>query len=479
MINMSEDVTHLFKQAQDWFQHSPDEQIPLERWRKNFISTDSRMSISDDVTIVNVVSKEIIPVLAAISLGASTQQLAAIMLHHQVTATDLTRCNYLSAMKLYTGKPKTNLSPWNVIRRMVEAFCSQPVLTQQFLNDYPLAYKSPEHQIAVLLSNQPELWPVTKARKFIDSIDAGTHETGFVYDFLDLSTLEMAQIDFNDLTDKEILLILERSGQLCLEATVEYGFTNEFFIDLLKKPDDQGTIARNRILEAINQVDDPALIHRIIQRIAETQPMVWYGGTGAAPLLAEVAQSLDQAKYGVLTTNMVLKLAILTQPGLKGLVITNHELLNEPCFDALVSAPQNVLSQLHAELINVDSNAFKTLHFKAISNAFWEGMPTQDVTIPALQDLLTHALIALERYRERLDNPSAGFKKSVHSSDAQDQVRQLVQYAASRIDADYEWMSSLSSSTKAFLAGNGFELKKLNGINNKDRGKLLEDQLGL
>jgi hypothetical protein len=479
MINMSEDVTPLFKQAQDWFQTSPDEQIPLERWRKNFVSTDSRMSINDGVTIVNVVSKEIIPVLAAISLSASTQQLAAIMLHHQVTATDLARCNYLSAMQLYFGKPKTNLSPWNVARRMIEAFCSEPDLTKHFLNDYPLAYKSPELQIAVLLSNQPELWPVTKARKFIDAIDAGTLDAGFVYDFLDLSTLEMAQIDFNDLTDNEILLILERSGQLCLEATVEYGFTNEFFIDLIKKPDDKGTIARNRIIEAINRVENPTLIQRITQRIAETLPMAWNGGTGAEPLLAEVGQSLDQAKYGVLTTNMVLKLAILTQPGLKGLVITNHELLNEPCFDALVSAPHNVLSQLHAELIDVDSRAFKTLHFKAISNAFWDGMPTQDITIPALQDLLTHTLTALERYRERLDNPSAGFKKSVHSSEAQNQVRPLVQYAASRIDADYQWMSSLSSATKAFLAGNGFELKKLHGINNKDRGHLLEDQLGL
>jgi hypothetical protein len=476
---MSEDVSHLFNKALDWFKGSPDEQIPLELWRKGFGSASSRLSISDGVTIVDNVSSAIIPVLAAISLGATTEQLSEIMLHHQVTATDLARCNYLSALKLYTGQPKSNLTPWSVARRMVEAFCSKPVLTKEFLSDYPLTSKSPEHQIAVLLSDQPDLWPVTKARKFIGDIDAGRLQAGFIYDFLELSTLEMAQIDFNYLTNKEILLILDRSGQFCLEATVEYGFTNEFFLELLKKPNAEGTVARNRILEAINSVEDSTLIKQIIHRIAECLPTVWNGGIGGAQLLAEVRQNLDQAKYGELTTSMVLKLAVLTQPGLRGLVITSHELLNEPCFDALVSRPQSVLSQLHAELISVDVKAFRTLHFKSICNAFWEGMPDQDISIPSLQELFTHTLKAFELYRERLDNPSSGFIKSVYSSAAQDQLRPLMQYAACRIDTDYEWLSSLPSPTKAFLAGNGFELKKINGINNKDRGKLLEDQLGM
>lgn len=479
MQNVSEDVTHLFKQAVAWFKDSPYEQMPLERWRKAFGSASSRMSISDGVTIVDNVSNAIIPVLAAISLGATTKQLSEIMLHHQVTATDLGRCNYLSALKLFTGQPKSNLTPWNVARRMIKAFCSNPVLTKEFLSDYPLTNKSPEHQVAVLLSDQPELWPVTKARNFIGEIDAGRLEVGFIYDFLELSTLEMAQIDFNYLTDEEILLILDRSGQLCMEATVEYGFTNEFFLDLLTKPNDEGTIARNRILGAINSVVDPTLIQQIIRKIAESLPTVWNGGAGAAPLLAEVRQSLDQEKYGELTNSMVLKLAILTQPGLKGLVTTNPELISQPCFHALVNAPQSVLSQLHAELIQVDEKAFRTLHFKSISNAFWEGMPTQDISTSALQELFNHALKAFELYKERLDNPSSGFSKSVYSSSAQDQLRPLMQYAACRIDTDYEWLSSLPSPTKAFLAGNGFELKKLNGINSKDRGKLLEDQLGM
>jgi hypothetical protein len=52
-------------------------------------------------------------------------------------------------------------------------------------------------------------------------------------------------------------------------------------------------------------------------------------------------------------------------------------------------------------------------------------------------------------------------------------------FVARHCEVDYKRFNDLSSTAKSFLVASGFEIKKLPGINRRDKGQLLSDGMGL
>jgi hypothetical protein len=473
---LRQDLTPLLKIAQDWFRNSPDQQIPLEEWHKHFKNEAQLSFVSDGIFKVSRAGKEIIPALAAITLGASTQQLAAIMLHHGVTATELARCNFASERQIYIDTPDNSLTPWNTTYQLTKGFAHAPELKKHFLNDYPLVFRSPEMELAAHMSDLEPLWEITKVKRVISQIDSGERPV-LDYDFTDLITYSRIEYELKKFSDDEVILLLERSGHIFLDATYEYGFTNHFFGDLFRNPNESST--NKRFIKAFNNINDPELIRIVSQKIFETlrrHEMI----LGDAPTsLVEMRKCLDPIKYSDLIDSMLLKLAVLTLPGPSGLAIIHPDLITEKCFKDIMCSPQSIVGHLHRELMLVDPAAFKKAHFKAIENTFSKNMPAQDISPADIQALLMHSLVALSHYSEQLDNRKTGFKKNEFSIAAEEHIAPLVKFALAQIEVDYEKLATLPSAAKAYLTTHGLDIKKLPGISNKHRGHLLSDQMGL
>lgn len=474
---LREDVTPIFKMAQDWFRNSPDEQMPLDEWHKHFKNEAQLSYLSDGVFKVSKVGKEIIPALAAISLGASPEQLSAIMLHHNVTATELARCTFASERQIYIDTPKNSLTPWHTTNELTRGFAHLPELKKHFLNDYPLVSKSTEMKLSVQMNDFEALWDITKAKQLISEIAAGEHAATWIYDFTDLMEYARIEYELKSFTDKDLFVLLERTGQLCINADHEYGFSNQFFGELFLNAKDLQT--SKRFIKAINNIEDPVLLRMVSQRIFETLRQYELSFGDAPKSLIEMRKHLDPVKFKALFESTLLKLAVLTAPGLSGLCITHPALIEDPCFEDFVQNPRSMVRQLHQELMTVDATAFKKVHFMAIENTFSKDMPAQDISSTDIHQLLMHALDALSHYGERLDNLKSGFKKSKFSVAAEKSLETLVRFALSQIDLDYQRLSTLPSGAKAYLTTFGLDIKKLPGISNKHRGQLLSDQLGL
>jgi hypothetical protein len=483
MIDNPENVNWLLQFAIEWYADHPGQQIPEDEWESQVNCAWDHCDlwkIELGAVVIESVPSRVVPGLAAICLGLSSEVLLEVIKHHDIQCDHLNACNYSlrdveNEAPSLSDKSLFSLDEWNVTKAFVDAMC----LDDQYvgiLENHLTSEESADTEMACLLSSVQDLWPCTALSKHVAMIAAGTMDEA---EFLPRSTtsIEMfkeSHVPLESMTGDEILTLLERSGNLTLGVNNESGYPrfHQFFTTLFKES--RHCTRYGLITDAINCVEDPIRLAAITERLLEVLPNMSTDETH----FREIQQLLDKNRYGSVTSSMVIKLNMLPISDLQ----LQHELRTEPSQSSPLNEffrPEETLKMLQDELIQLDPAHFRKHHFDAISIFATNWRVPQNMEGVDISQLLVHILSGFESYARQFHCDKWSLNTDEFVELATDAVGQLSQMISKLGNVDYSRFSVLSSKSQSLLASHGFEIKKMPGISNHDRGALLSDALGL
>lgn len=487
MITEIKDAQQLLAFAQKWSQTHPGEQIPHATWTGEvdaLLAGDpleyTRFRVTSGEHSVIAHSPEIIPALAAISLGATTLDIQAAALHHKVELSDLNACKYEFVFKPANAKDRAVFSKWSVTKAFMRAFCYTPEDAEHFFGSATNQVLSPTQVTAVLTVPNPAVWPVTGIERHLQFARQGrTRDNSGVRPMLSSDHITDAGIDLANTTDEQLMVLLERSGNLTLGATSEMGFTCSFFQDLFAELDFYGEKSPKRIVEVLTNLDaekTEVVRQRMLEQLCDVPEHD--RGDNAETVLDVLRDHFGHESFGMMHENMLLKLNLIRVKGLDALA----EVIRRPmpeCFTEFFSAGDQVLARLDQALRAVESKDFKAPHFRALRVATSDWNRPQDLNQIDLSSLLDKSLAAYDLYQRQNHVDLTGSPQHKCKDNARHDLVAFASYALKHIEHDYERFRTLSSECKTVLAMAGMEMKKLPGISRRERGLVLENQLGL
>jgi hypothetical protein len=371
----------------------------------------------------------------------------------------------------------STFSSWHATQALVKAFCLKKEFTADFLEKSDTIYRSPEFRISLLTVQDPDLWPITTMREHVRLGKEGAldseHES---MEPTTINNFRSDHVDFELFSDKQILALLNRSGNLCLEATCEYGFYANFFHGLFRSADTSKNL--RRIIQVINDLEDPALVEKIRLRIAENMANSATDSQKEGVFALQGMQLLDQSKYGSILQSFVMTLCVLPAGIIEDASEYDHPsspaFLNDYC-----KTPEKALLRLQEELMATPVEDFRIQHFNALGRFSSKWRHEQDFTGVDLQGLLIHCLEAFQVYSHTVHITLASMVTTDMADETREYMESLIGYAMKHIEPDYQRFEHLSQNTQVMLANGGMEVRKLPGLSRTDRGKILVDQLGL
>lgn len=496
-------VTWLFRLAQEWFITNPEGQIPQDIWESEFVDLKNRKAIQSDSSAdtlkpasaqwlyihaniwkVSKVAPEMIPVLAAISLGFSTEALSKVTGHYNIKKKHLTdlqfnqdnslECDYRSEDDL---RPTTD--PWTVNEAVVNALCLNQESADQFVTDcLPWTWRaSPELRVACLLVDEPRLWPSTFVQKSMSSFRAGK-ETDYAEDQqITAIILNECSKPFIELSPAQLQKILVRSGHLELGATYEYGFDRRFFADLLSSLADSKNSNTKTIGRLLNSTEDPALVDLISRRLCESMSDYTVAATTTSvATLANLQKHLDNTRYAAVLDDILLKINLLPLPQMIG---ERTAFQSGSAFDVFYNEPSTLLAKLANRLLKIEPENFRGLHFIALERVFTFARATQRTEGVDMTALVLRVMQGLLAYHQTSHFDEGSFTNE-YKKRADEWIKSFLSSVSNiGVTYDYSQFSEINSSNKQLMASAGFDIKKLPGMTTQDRGRVLTDQMGL
>jgi hypothetical protein len=457
------DMSFLLKVAQDCYRHEPGHQINLEFWSQSSDFPEPWF-IHDGFHQIDNVTLSTIPVLAAITLGYSAPELLKVIQNHGMTTSEFFSLTSKKDENCAQPRTATALSSWTIHTKIIDAISLDPQLTNDVIkeikdNKVGSFTDLQEIDIARLLSNAESLWPITYINAYMSAKRDGVpEENNPVPSIQDLNAVAYCGPEFSRLSDDQIFMILERSGHLSMDLSPDNGFIDPsstgFFKNLFRQAASDNTANIQRFLAAINGVDDSerleSLNSKLIQTLSDFDCKNWEGEA----TYAAIKETLDKALYTDVFDNPLIRLNLDLPPNTLG-----------------TGSDKGSLLALLEHLKGIEPTQYGQRHFKAIGKAL-NSLKACPKGVD-LHDLLTITLRGLDAYtngHERI--PSL-------VTDSISHVANLIRFVTRNTKIDYERLQTLPSSSKALLVANGLDLKKLPGINRRDKGDLLCDQLGL
>jgi hypothetical protein len=486
-------LNQLFHLTLDWYAKRPDQLIPLDMWdamTERFSQGYEKVIQIGNRKIAGI-SLNLIPALAAINFKVSSPSLMMILKHHQVHSHDILDTRFIrppqGKVEDMPGKNQSFiLDHFSVIKEIIDATCLDEGLSNNmaeafhnYEDNYGIDY---DFEVACLLSTNQNLWPVTHLNRYLKNLEAGKPalkpRLTPVYCFKD------EEIDFSQFTKNQIIMMLERSGNLHSGVISENGFGdkydaiffNEFFAEL------HAFYAKgmSHVVNAINTLEDTEIINRIADAIIRSVPDFGNKQEGrGSKILNNMETFLNRNLYQKVLNSVVIKLNVLELKNLppmlsKRVVYSETSPLNE-----FKDAGDQLFRRLYDELGHLESSEFLRPHFRAIGALLDDWKVPQDLTGIDLHGFLIRTLNALDTYSEAKHYDEDVQETEEFATFASRQVERLSVFVSQNQSPDYKRLASLSSPSKALLATHGFDIKKLPGINRKDKGQMLSDELGL
>lgn len=468
--------------AQDWFRTNPEEPMPLEAWNAMAESmvNPGQLNVQEQGFAPVFENPALIPAFAAITLGASTSQLAKILMHHGVTASMYAQIVCMNLKPNREIQDDSNmLSSWNISHQFMQAMTFDRAYGLKFAEELRQIPVDGDTHVACLLTEFAELWPITHIREYMRQVDCGEISVSdSPPEMTAAHSLRYVQTNLDRFSDDQRLKILERSGNLCLGATKEYGFKNGFFKEYLNYLSDPKRSNISMLRDSINKIEDPSLIERIRLRMYEDLANSDFGYTTDGAHLPQVLAG-ENPGFSSVTDSTTLMLNILPLHQM-----INYSEMRSNSYLELAQHPfyedrHTVLQDLQAEIIAIKATDLKSEHFKALHQLFVEWKYEQNLHGVDLKGLMQHVLKGWDAYQMRQKDPGNGFVPNLHDVTAGENLGAFIRFVAANTEHDYSEFSGLSSPVKALLVRNGFDIKQLPGIGIRDKGILLEQGLGL
>lgn len=486
-----QDVTWLFDFACEWYTKNPGEQISLYDWQKKVEQKPQNFAplvIHVGFDSIRIPSLDTIPILALVGLQAAPEAVLASIKHHDVTCYHICQI-FCETIDTYNDNDSSSLESltWDINQALIQSIMLDDQLSQDLVNEYLNHGLNDDLEMAWLEYDHARFWPVTLVNYHLDNLLNGKGDsTRIAPKVISSYVFAKSALRFNSLTDDKIIKLLERSGNLTLGITAENGYeptrANSFFCNLLLALDTKGPANTNivRTLEAINRLQDEEMIAVINARLLESLTEGSSRAFGGVRLFECMNKFLDEQRYGSIRQNLVLNLKLLNLSDFifckfpaTSVFYGNSQINN------IGESPISLLEQLLSDLKALNSQDFRRPHFEAIDALLRTRDFSGNQTKNTLNDLLCVALNALDVYRHavKFHGKLANIESCIES--ASSALAGLTRLVASTNEIDYYRYKRFSSASKALLASNGFEIKKLPGITPRHRGQVLDDQLGL
>lgn len=473
------DATDLYHLVQDWYQLHPGAAIPLEAWtdklEKYEIQKGDSIRIRTPEFSVDFENSVMIPVLAAISLDATTEQLVKVITHHGAKMHDLRFSLFSKADErkandlLQVRGQRTPLDLYHVTNRMVQAMISDPKLLISFGHAIDNLAIPPTVQVsAAVLNNDFEpLWPISRIDKFFNDFEI-TREWKPIPSPTKIDVFTAGFKDTSDFSNIELLEMMRRSAVFDPKVCRDYGFEDSFLKSACVQALSYKESA-SRLIAAINSVEDPnqkrEITNKIIAVFSEAEKFKDEGNHFVSCLF----NLLDAKKFPNVTNSLVLRL----NASPKSIFSVNEEY---PSLKKIEHVTQEgLLAALSSELLAIPPRDMRWHHFRSLSRASSIKV-NQKVEGSVLTQLIIHMAESHQRYTGELRITETERVKN----NVADSIGKFLTYALKLAAPDYTKLSTLESGSRALLAIHGFDMKKLApGMSNKDKGKVLCEGLGL
>lgn len=491
--NIDNTYTGLFRLAQKWVAENPRKQMDRVAWWGALSQANTAMKekvIYAGGYKVTYATGAVIPVLAAISLGMPSEELAQVIKHHGLTLKMISDCIFTQCSdspfpEVPEDAGHLSIDTWRVTSEVVKAMSEAPSLSEGLAAEAKEYEDYSDLDIARLLSSDEDFWPVTAVLEILAEKSAESSNIQSIQPtFTDIHSFSHTNADFDDFTDEKVFTLLERTGHLCPGTNRENGFScsfsNAFFSNLFLLADAGGHKNFQRMICSMNAVKDPQKIEMITARLMESlTDYPFERDEYGIETLGLMEQYLDQRKYSAVINSMTIKLNLMPYDLSTGTFARLDSETWPPCFEDFIHSDSTIFKRLHDELIGLDPSTFRHSHFGAISKAIDAVNSPQDITGIDMPQLLKTVLLALDAYGSKTHYTVVGSTTRKHVEQATQDVCTLIRFASKQKDLDYSRLQDFPSAAKAHLASNGFDIRKLPGMSHRDKGRVLDEGLGL
>lgn len=463
--------TKLFQLVRNWYQLYPDTLFPLDSWEKKLKTYD--LTEKDELTVeagkymISFENPGLIPVLASINLGADRHHIANLIKHHACTVLDYDSLRHgtdFSRPYPVTEKFK-DLSRSRIENEFFGAMLHLPE-KRQAIESY-INSEGVDVSIPLMTCDHSPFWPNNRIDAFFSKLVSG-QATGLLPVQADPEAFLNGELSLAAMPDDEIRTLLHRGGFLNKWATNENGNRDQLFAKALEAAALESGLDGAAVIRAINGVTDETerglIANKLIGSLAN---ITGYRGTevDGADTAALYLPLLDQNKFKDVIDSKVLRINLLEYP-VEGKFKTSpfHEVDETSLF-----------RELNDELMAIAPEDLRTHHFRSLS-VFAKHWPrahkAPDVDV---NGLVIHMVQGLQRFLEA----PCPVDKSKHDELANQRLGRFIKLAARLTPPDYERLNQMSSECKRIMCLNGYKIAEFSGMSNQDKGRVLDDALGL
>lgn len=486
------DITWLFRLAQDWLKTNPGEQIPLDIWANKVAEVPDSKDLPLAIIVAGIgihrISTDIIPALAALSLRLKPEAVAKILDHHGVDYSQMINVRYeyddLTAEQrrstLQVDTQNLVLDSFTVAHGVIQALSSTPRQRSELIRQAMENSCTASISLAKLHSDLPELWPITyieEASKRLPFATSSDIPPSVKMDYTNLwNGVVFVQLP-DDFSNDDYIRLLDRSGALSLKANLENGYADQFFQRiLLNASSDSGAYNAQRLLDAINSEQRPEVIKRITQKVLSELKTCSMDGLGWTNRLNDGLEKNCGQVYAAVLNSLAVRLSLLDlHPNsvtmLKMVYTDPNELL--PNTQSKVG---ELLKDAAAEFMAVPLENLEYGDFRGIQRVLKLDIP-QDYKNVALNDLIAQMLNGADNLAERYKDQPRDRRRT--AAKTYELVDDCVQFLVTKTEPDYDLYNTLSSRSQGALAAGGLDVKRFPHMNRADRGRALENQLGM
>lgn len=493
------DVTWLFRIAQDWLVSSPGELIPIDLWDKKVVEAGITDSAPAGVFVgdcaIYKLNTNLIPALAAISLGNTSSEVQKSLAHHGGDYKALLECEFFHDLNddhrksvIPSDFDNTRLNKYLVSNEIIKAMASNPTSLELLVSQSIENESSNEATLAKLQINEPRLWPITYIENLFNK--PGNHVStdipkNIYTEFSRITSTLRDVLPTIGHVDKSIVVdIIERSGALHLQSGREETYFNHELFSRSFNEIKNNPRNYELVFGAINAEERPGKVLLIANKIYDTM-MRMDGGDFSFGISAIESMHLvlDPIKYAKILESTIIKVNARPID-----YISSNKLKLDAGFEILAGDQdflpgtnlpvESILSGVINEIMSVPANEISFSHLRSIYKCTQLSIK-QTFDGKQINELIVHLANGADTYIEKHKNqpPRSGW----------DPAYKIANYFAEKAfislasvcEPDYEMFNSISSKWKVALVAGGLDIKKMKGLDLKDRGRVLESGLGL
>jgi hypothetical protein len=421
--------------------------------------------------VIEHLSIEMAPVIAAIRIGFSDRKIFEIMQHHNVTAKHFSEMSSTTSEQIFSSYSGKSFHLHDIFISIIKALNSSPAGRQILDGASNTSYYNSELYIGLLHTDDSKYWNNTRIQNLADSIasndyNAIPHYTGF-------NELSDSLESTSCFPENSALEYLRRSGMLnedvIRKRSANYGMWET---TLARLAVDRPT-ALNLFLACANGTISSE--KDVIRRALKSMSMDSYDATGLAPsyCLERLKNVFLDSTLGDVCDSYVLRLNLMAVDRPQDFDGSSG---GPAGYETICAQNSGLISRLTDEVLNVPIDQLGYSHFSC-----WRRLPhlnllPQRVPKGSPESLVLHMLKGFDQFTYP-DNETE--EKTEVDRNARAGLKDLVQVLACHHDFDYSYFQDLSSSHKKDLIKMGLDVKKLPGLTLRDLGEAFSHDIGL